>query len=82
MILVFIVIGVSIWFGWWLPRQEYFYVRDYLTFAAKWADWQISILGGVVAFVILQLVMVAVLGILFPLPPKDKFDQDGFYKRE
>jgi len=82
MILIFIAIGVSIAFGWWLPRQEYFYVRQYLTFTATWPDWQLSVFGGVVAFILLQFLIALISGILFPLPPKDELDQDGFIKRK
>lgn len=83
MILVFITLGASIAFGWWLfqPLQASF-VRQYLTFASNWPDWVIAVLGGVVALILLQFLVVLLSGILFPLPPQDEYDEDGMYKRK
>ena len=39
----------------------------------------IQIAVGVVAFILLQFVIVLISGILFPLPPQDEFDEDGMY---
>jgi len=36
----------------------------------------------VVAFILLQFIVVLISGILFPLPPQEEFDEDGMYKRK
>ncbi len=80
MIMVFVILAFSIWFGWWLP--DHFPVRAYLPILATWPNLAISILGGLAAFILLQFLVSLISGILFPPPPKDKYDQDGMYKRE
>ncbi len=80
MLMVFIVLGVSAWFGWWLPGHMD--VRQYVPIPANWPNLAISILGGLAAFILLQFLVSLISGILFPLPPQDKYDEDGMYKRD
>ena len=82
MILVFIVLGVSVALGWWIPLN--YDVRQYLPFTATWSTLTIQLATGVVAFILLQFIIVLIQGILFPPPPEDQYDQDGLYigKRE
>ncbi len=75
MITVIIILGISIWFGWWLP--SHFNVRAYLPIPANWPDLAISVAGGVVAFILLQFVSVLISGILFPLQPQDQYEEEA-----
>ncbi len=78
MLMVFITLGFSVWLGWWLP--DHVNVRQYVPIPDNWPNLAISILAGVAAFIILQFLVSLISGILFPLPPKDKYDEDGMYK--
>jgi len=80
MLLIFIAIGVSIGFGWWLPPN--FDVRAYLPIPYNWPNWTISILAGVAAFILLQFFIVLISGFLFPLPLREQLDEDGFIQRK
>ncbi len=80
MIMVFVILAVSVWVGWWLPNN--INVRQYVPIPANWSNLTISIVAGLAAFILLQFFYVLLSGILFPLPPKDKFDEDGMYKRD
>jgi len=88
MLLIFIALGFSVWLGAWLPGNVP--LRDYAPIPANWYTpllpqvpiQPIQIVVGVVAFVLLQFVVVLISGILFPLPPQEEFDEDGMYKRK
>jgi len=88
MLLIFIALGVSIWLGAWLPTNVP--LRDYAPIPASWYNpllpgvplLPIQIIVGVVAFILLQFIVVLISGILFPLPPQDEYDEDGMYKRK
>ena len=82
MLLIFIVLGVSVALGRWIPLN--YDVRQYLPFTATWSTLTIQLATGVVAFILLQFIIVLIQGILFPPPPEDQYDQDGLYigKRE
>lgn len=80
MIMIFVALGVSAWFGWWLP--DHFEVRQYVPIPWNWPNWTISIMAGLAAFILLQFFIVLISGLLFPLPPREQFDEDGFIKRE
>jgi hypothetical protein len=88
MLLIFIALGVSVWLGAWLPNNVP--LRDYAPIPANWYTpllpqvpiQPIQIVVGVVAFILLQFVIVLISGILFPLPPQEEFDEDGMYKRK
>ena len=88
MLLIFIALGVSIWLGAWLPINVP--LRDYAPIPASWyvrflpsvPVLPIQLIVGVVAFILLQFVVVLISGILFPLPPQEEFDEDGMYKRK
>jgi len=88
MLLIFIALGFSVWLGAWLPNNVP--LRDYAPIPANWYTpllpqvpiQPIQIVVGVVAFILLQFVIVLISGILFPLPPQEEFDEDGMYKRK
>ena len=82
MILIFIVLGASVALGWWIPLN--YDVRGKLPFTATWSTLAIQLVTGVVAFILLQFILVLIQGILFPPQPQDQYDQDGLYigKRE
>ncbi len=80
MIMVLIILAFSVWLGWWLPGHVD--VRQYVPIPLNWPDLAVSILAGLSAFILLQFVVVFISGILFPLPPKDKYDETGMYKRD
>jgi hypothetical protein len=88
MLLIFIALGVSVWLGAWLPVNVP--LRDYAPIPASWYArllpsipiLPIQIIIGVVAFILLQFIVVLISGILFPLPPQDEYDEDGMYKRK
>jgi TRAP-type C4-dicarboxylate transport system permease small subunit len=80
MILIFIVLGFSIWLGWWLPKNVN--LRGYVPIPDNWNLLTQQIVVGVVAFILLQFLVVLIQGILFPLQPQDKYDEDGLYKRD
>ena len=88
MLLIFIALGFSVWLGAWLPNNVP--LRDYAPIPANWYTpllpqvpiQPIQIVVGVVAFILLQFIIVLISGILFPLPPQEEFDEDGMYKRK
>jgi uncharacterized membrane protein YidH (DUF202 family) len=82
MLLIFIALGVSVALGWWIPLN--YDVRGKLPFTATWSTLAIQLVTGVVAFILLQFILVLIQGILFPPQPQDQYDQDGLYigKRE
>ena len=88
MLLIFIALGFSVWLGAWLPLNVP--LGDYAPIPANWYTpilpnvpiRPIQIAVGVVAFILLQFVIVLISGILFPLPPQEEFDEDGMYKRK
>jgi|GEM_PF-5129190 len=88
MILIFIVMGVSVLLGWWLPvnvpLQQYAPIPDswYAPLLPNPAIRPIQIVVGVVAFILLQFLVVLISGFVFPLPPQDEIDEDGFIKRK
>jgi hypothetical protein len=77
MILVFITAGIAIFLGWWVPQN--YSVRDILPFTATWSTLTLQIVTGLVAFILLQFVVVLISGILFPPPPEELYDKDGLY---
>jgi hypothetical protein len=78
MILVFIVLGISIWLGWWLPLHVP--LRNYVPIPNNWSILTIQIMTGVVTFILLQFLVVLIQGVIAPPPPKDEYDEDGLYK--
>jgi hypothetical protein len=88
MILIFIVLAFSIWLGWWLPLNVP--LLDYLPISRNWYNpfvpnvsiRPIQVAVGVVAFILLQFLVVLIQGVIAPPPPKDKYDEDGMYKRD
>jgi len=88
MLLIFFALGFSVWLGAWLPNNVP--LRDYAPIPANWYTpllpqvpiQPIQIVVSVVAFILLQFVIVLISGILFPLPPQEEFDEDGMYKRK
>jgi hypothetical protein len=88
MILIFIVMGISVLLGWWLPVNVP--LRQYVPIPDSWYApilpnpeiRLIQIVVGLVAFILLQFVVVLISGFLFPLPPQDEIDEDGFIKRK
>jgi hypothetical protein len=88
MLLIFIALGFSVWLGAWLPLNVR--LGDYVPIPANWYTpilpnvpiRPIQIAVGVVAFILLQFVIVLISGLLFPLPPQEEFDKDGMYKRK
>jgi len=77
MILVFIAAGIAIFLGWWVPQN--YSIRGVLPFTATWSTLTLQIVTGLVAFILLQFVVVLISGILFPLQPEESYDKDGLY---
>jgi hypothetical protein len=75
MIAVFIVLGVSIALGAWLPTM--IGLRDRVPFLANWNLLAVQVLTGVVAFIILQFIVVLVMGAIIPPRPKDEYEEDA-----
>lgn len=75
MIAVFIVLGVSIALGAWLPTAVSW--RDRAPFLAHWDLLAMQILTGVIAFIILQFIVVLVMGVVIPPKPKDEYEEDA-----
>lgn len=80
MISIMVIIAVSVVAGYLIP--QYLDVRDYLPFLWSWNPLAISFVEGLAVFIALQFFYVLIAGILFPLPPKDQYDQDGMYIRK
>lgn len=88
MIVVLIVFGISILVGWWLPLNVP--LHQYLPIPGSWyvpilpnpPVSPIQIIAILVVFVLLQFIVVLVSGIVFPLPPQNEVDEDGFIKRK
>jgi len=85
MILIFIILAASVFVGWWVPLN--IPLRLYMPIADNWYApiipgvnvWLIQIVVGLIAFILLQFVLVLFSGILFPPPPADEYDKDGLY---
>ena len=77
MILVFIAAGIAIFLGWWVPQS--YSIPGVLPFTATWSTLTLQIVTGLVAFILLQFVVVLISGILFPLQPEESYDKDGLY---
>jgi len=75
MIVIFIVMGVSVALGWWLPTQVP--LHAYLPFLASWSMLTRQIATSVVAFVILQFLVVLIMGVIVPPRPRDEYEQDA-----
>ena len=79
MILIFIVVGVSVFLGYWLPGQYYDEMSEYLPFTSTWSLLMRQLATGIIAFILLQFVVVMIQGFIAPPPPEDMFDKDGLY---
>jgi len=77
MILIFVTAGIAIFLGGWVPQN--YSIRDVLPFTATWSTLTLQIVTGLVAFILLQFVVVLISGILFPLQPEESYDKDGLY---
>jgi len=75
MIAVFIILGISIALGAWLPTAVR--LRESVPFLAKWNLLAVQIVTGVIAFVILQFTVVLVIGVIIPPRPKDEYEADA-----
>ena len=75
MIAVFIILGISIALGAWLPTIVP--LRQSVPFLANWNLLALQIVTGVVAFIILQFVLVLVMGAITPPRPKDEYEMDA-----
>jgi hypothetical protein len=75
MIAVFIVLGISIALGAWLPTAVS--LRDRVPFLANWNLLAVQILTGVIAFIILQFIVVLVMGAIIPPRSKDEYEEDA-----
>ncbi len=73
MIAVFIVMGISIALGAWLPTVAP--LRESVPFLANWNLLALQILTGVTAFIILQFIVVLVMGAIMPPRPKDEYEE-------
>lgn len=75
MIAVFIVLGISIVLGAWLPTAAP--LRASVPFVANWDLLALQIVTGVIVFIILQFVVVLVMGMIVPPRPKDEYEEDA-----
>jgi len=75
MIAVFIVLGISIALGAWLPTIVP--LRESVPFLANWNLLALQIGTGVTAFIILQFIMVLIMGAIIPPRPKDEYEEDA-----
>ena len=75
MIAVFIILGISIALGAWLPTAVR--LRESVPFLAKWNLLAVQIVTGVTAFVILQFTVVLVISVIIPPRPKDEYEADA-----
>ena len=87
MLMIFVVLGVSIVLGWWSVNIP---LRTYVPIPDRWyapilpnvpgvSVRPIQLAIGVISFILLQFIVVLISGILFPLPPEEKYDKDGLY---
>ena len=84
MLMIFVVMAVSIVLGWLAPQLP---LRNYIPIPDNWyyplysvvRVLPIQLAVGLVAFILLQFLVVLLSGFLFPLPPEEVFDKDGFY---
>jgi hypothetical protein len=85
MILIFIILGVSVFAGWWvplnIPLRAYVPIRDdwYTPLIPHTQVMLIQLVVGLAVFILLQFVLVLLSGFLFPLPPVEQYDKDGLY---
>ena len=88
MSLILVVMGISVLLGWWLPihvpLQQYVPIPNnwYTPILPNPEIRIIQIVVGLVAFILLQFLVVLISGFLFPLPPQDEVDEEGFIKRK
>jgi len=52
-------------------------LRDRVPFLANWNMLAVQILTGVIAFIILQFIVVLVMGVIIPPRPKDEYEEDA-----
>ena len=86
MILILIAMAVSVFLGYWAPANLPF--RSYVPIPDSWYApivrgvpvYPMQIVVGVVAFILLQFVIVLISGLLFPLQPEEMYDKDGLYR--
>ena len=86
MILILIAMAASVFLGYWAPTHLPF--RGYLPIPNSWYApivrgapvYPMQIIVGVVAFILMQFVIVLISGLLFPLAPEETYDKDGLYR--